>query len=104
VRNLRFVEVPFVERAQCNRPFAYDGRITDEMICCRESEWSYQGRCQGDSGGPLTVTTSTNPMLAGIVQLGRWLRAAEQSGDLRAGGRNTPSGSPACTARPEECH
>lgn len=103
VRNLRYVEVPFVERAQCNRPFAYDGRVTDEMICAGDRNGRIRDSCQGDSGGSLTVATSTNPMLAGIVswgdgcgqpnKVGIYVRAAKYTAWVAS-----------CTARPEACH
>lgn len=69
VRSLRFVEVPFVERSSCNRPLAYDGQITENMLCAGEVAGG-KDSCQGDSGGPLTVNTSTKPALAGIVSFG----------------------------------
>lgn len=69
VRDLRFVTVPFVERATCNRPLAYEGRVTANMICAGVSSGGADS-CQGDSGGPLTVATSTAPRLAGIVSWG----------------------------------
>lgn len=103
VRNLRYVEVPFVQRAQCNRPVAYDGRVTDEMICAGDRNGRIRDSCQGDSGGPLTVGTSTNAMLAGIVswgdgcgqpnKVGIYVRAARYAAWVAS-----------CTARPEECH
>lgn len=70
VRDLRFVEVPLVDRdADCNRPLAYDGRISTNMICAGKLVGG-KDSCQGDSGGPLTVQTTTGPQLAGIVSWG----------------------------------
>lgn len=103
VQSLHYVEVPLVERAQCNRPVAYYGRVTDEMICAGDRNGRIKDSCQGDSGGPLTVATSTNPMLAGIVswgdgcgqpnKVGIYTRAAKYAAWVAA-----------CVARPEECH
>lgn len=69
VRDLRFVDVPVVERVTCNRPLAYDGRVTANMICAGDLVGG-KDSCQGDSGGPLTVNTTTGPQLAGIVSWG----------------------------------
>jgi secreted trypsin-like serine protease len=69
VRALRFVEVPFVERATCNRPLAYDGKVTSNMICAGVAAGG-KDSCQGDSGGPLTVEVPSGPRLAGIVSWG----------------------------------
>lgn len=69
VRTLRFVDVPLVDRATCNRPLSYDGRITANMICAGEMVGG-KDSCQGDSGGPLTVNTSSGPQLAGVVSWG----------------------------------
>jgi secreted trypsin-like serine protease len=69
VRDLMYLEVPFVESTECNRPLAYNGRVTDNMLC---AGYAVGGRdsCQGDSGGPLTAETATNPKLVGIVSWG----------------------------------
>ncbi len=70
VRDLRFLDsLPLVLRASCNGPLAYDGRITNNMICAGVQAGGMDS-CQGDSGGPLTVSTTTTPKLAGIVSWG----------------------------------
>jgi secreted trypsin-like serine protease len=69
MRDLRYVEIPFVERETCNRPLAYDGRITTNMICAGV-EAGGRDSCQGDSGGPLTANTGANATLVGIVSWG----------------------------------
>lgn len=69
VRSLRFVEVPFVDRSTCNRPLAYDGNVTENMLCAGLAAGS-KDPCKGDSGGPLTAKTSSSPLLAGITSGG----------------------------------
>jgi secreted trypsin-like serine protease len=69
VRDLQFVTVPFVDRTRCNRPLAYDGSITDNMICAGV-EAGGKDSCQGDSGGPLTTKDQGRERLAGVVSWG----------------------------------
>ncbi|XP_031331904.1 trypsin epsilon-like [Photinus pyralis] len=47
---LKAVKVREVSRSECNA--AYDGQISNVMICFREHE---KDACQGDSGGPLVA-------------------------------------------------
>ncbi|HYH45672.1 MAG TPA: serine protease [Thermoanaerobaculia bacterium] len=68
VEELRFAVVPFVARDTCNRPLAYDGQITENMICAGALEGGVDS-CQGDSGGPL-VLPGQAPVLAGAVSWG----------------------------------
>lgn len=80
VRDLRFLDtLPFVFRATCNAPQAYDGRITANMICAGVRTGG-QDSCQGDSGGPLTYNTTTSPKLAGIVSWGEGCARTDRVG------------------------
>ncbi|XP_049821333.1 trypsin-1-like [Aethina tumida] len=60
---LQVVSVPIVSNADCN--VAYDGDITDQMICAGVQEGG-KDACQGDSGGPLVA----DGKLVGIVSWG----------------------------------
>ena len=44
---LRHVELAYVPRADCDSANAYNGRITDYMMCAADPG---QDSCQGDSG------------------------------------------------------
>lgn len=101
VRDLRFVDVPFVDRMTCNRPLAYDGQITGNMICAGVTAGGTDS-CQGDSGGPLTVTTSTSPRLAGIVSWGEGCAKPNRAG-VYARVANYGSWVQACVASPKTC-
>jgi secreted trypsin-like serine protease len=80
VRDLRHLnKLPFVPMETCNDPSAYDGRITDNMICAGKRVGG-EDACQGDSGGPLTVETDTSPKLAGIVSWGEGCARSERVG------------------------
>ncbi len=63
--DLHAVEVPLVERLNCNDANSYNGDITENMIC---AGFDVGGRdsCQGDSGGPLT----RGNVLTGITSWG----------------------------------
>lgn len=57
------VNVPMVSNSICNK--AYQGQITDRMICAGYANGG-KDSCQGDSGGPLIY----NNTLAGVVSWG----------------------------------
>lgn len=61
------VEVDVVSNSQCNS--AYDGGITDDMLCASRSG---KDSCQGDSGGPLIVkgTDFSKDVQVGVVSWG----------------------------------
>lgn len=101
VRDLRFVEVPFVERDTCNRPLAYDGRITNNMICAGV-EVGGKDSCQGDSGGPLTVNTQSSPKLAGVVSWGDGCAKPNRVG-VYARVANYANWVVSCVVGPEKC-
>jgi secreted trypsin-like serine protease len=80
VRDLRHLnKLPFVLTATCNDPSAYDGRITNNMICAGRRVGG-KDSCQGDSGGSLTVETNLSPKLAGIVSWGEGCGEPEKVG------------------------
>lgn len=67
---LNKVEIPLVTKEACNSSTAYNGDITDHMICAGLPEGG-KDSCQGDSGGPLFVKqTSGDFTLIGIVSWG----------------------------------
>jgi secreted trypsin-like serine protease len=65
---LRKVEVPLVDKPNCNDANSYNGQITDRMVCAGFDE-GRKDSCQGDSGGPLT-RGANNSVLTGIVSWG----------------------------------
>jgi len=69
VRDLRFVPVGLVDRGSCNGALAYDGKITENMVCAGNSEGG-QDSCQGDSGGPLSASLAGKAKLLGVVSWG----------------------------------
>lgn len=67
---LRNVGVQIVAEADCKSTAAYDGAVTDRMICAGFAEGG-KDSCQGDSGGPLMVPDGTGSLrLAGLVSWG----------------------------------
>ncbi len=69
VRKLRTVDVPFVSRTDCNDKVAYDGGITENMVCAGR-QLGGADSCQGDSGGPLTNAAGNSRTLLGVVSFG----------------------------------
>ncbi|XP_042342683.1 transmembrane protease serine 2-like [Plectropomus leopardus] len=45
-------QVSLIETADCNSSIAYNGRISQDMLCARETE-AVADKCHTDSGGPL---------------------------------------------------
>jgi secreted trypsin-like serine protease len=68
---LQQVSVPIVSNAVCNASNAYNGQITDNMLC---AGYALGGKdsCSGDSGGPLMVPDAQGSgwVQAGIVSWG----------------------------------
>jgi hypothetical protein len=50
---LHDVTVPVVSNKACNKPNAYNGQITDLMMCAGFLKTGGKDSCQGDSGGPI---------------------------------------------------
>lgn len=67
---LQKVSVPLVSTKVCNDKTAYNGQISDSMICAGLKQGG-KDSCQGDSGGPLVVTNEAGEhVLAGVVSWG----------------------------------
>jgi transmembrane serine protease 9 len=68
---LQQVKVPVTDREVCNAPDAYNGKITDTMICAGLKEGG-KDTCQGDSGGPLVSKgpDGTFSLQVGVVSWG----------------------------------
>lgn len=80
VLDLRYIDpLPFVRTATCNDVAAYNGEITENMICAGRRAGGVDS-CQGDSGGPLSIETNSSPKLAGIVSWGEGCGRAEKVG------------------------
>lgn len=101
VRDLRYLEIPYVDRSTCNRPLAYDGAISNNMICAGV-EAGGQDSCQGDSGGPLTVSTQTDPKLAGVVSWGDGCAQANRVG-VYTRAANYATWVASCVISPDAC-
>lgn len=101
VRKLQFAAVPVVATKSCNRALAYDGQVTNNMICAGKMTGGTDS-CQGDSGGPLALEPSTNPRLAGIVSWGEGCAQPNKVG-VYTRVANYISWISACTASPSSC-
>ena len=77
---LQKAQVPIVDRQKCNAADAYDGQITDNMLCAAPPEGGVDS-CQGDSGGPLVMEkTGGKYVLAGVVSWGEGCARAGKPG------------------------
>lgn len=76
---LHKVEVPLVSQATCNTKAAYDGKITNRMICAGYKAGK-KDACSGDSGGPLIVKRNGQMLLSGIVSWGQGCALANKYG------------------------
>ena len=63
------VDVPTVSNDTCNKPEAYNGDITKQMMCAGKDEGGLDS-CQGDSGGPAAAKLSDSFTLVGVVSWG----------------------------------
>lgn len=102
VSALRYVALPFVARTDCNLPQAYNGRITESMLCAGMRSGTADA-CQGDSGGPLTVGTAISAKLVGIVSWGEGCGEPNKVG-IYARVPKYSEWIATCVAKPEECH
>jgi transmembrane serine protease 9 len=63
------VDVPYVSNQVCNSRQAYNGEITDGMLCAGYAAGG-KDACQGDSGGPIFYDNGVEQVLVGIVSWG----------------------------------
>ena len=68
--NLRYVQVPAITNAKCNEDEAYNGLITDSMLCAGLPGTGGKDACQGDSGGPYVCDENGKAVVAGVVSWG----------------------------------
>ncbi len=101
VRDLRYANVPLVERATCNRPLGYDEQISTNMICAGLAAGGVDS-CQGDSGGPLAVGAARTSQLAGVVSWGEGCARPNKPG-VYTRVANYSSWVAGCVTRPEQC-
>jgi secreted trypsin-like serine protease len=66
--DLQRVQLPLVDRANCNDANSYNGQITGNMMCAGRDSGGID-TCQGDSGGPLSRGPN-NSLLTGITSWG----------------------------------
>jgi secreted trypsin-like serine protease len=63
------VDVPYVTNQVCNSREAYNGEITEGMLCAGFAAGG-KDACQGDSGGPIFFDNGIDQVLVGIVSWG----------------------------------
>jgi len=67
--NLQSVDVEMVDFDECNSRSAYNGVLSQNMICAGDL-YGNQDSCYGDSGGPLAVYANGEWVLSGVVSWG----------------------------------
>jgi secreted trypsin-like serine protease len=80
---LQQTTVPISSASLCNSIYAYNGKITDSMLCAGFPQGGTDA-CQGDSGSPLVVQTATDNgsvwQQVGIVSYGEGCAQANRYG------------------------
>lgn len=77
---LQKVDVPLVAEKDCNVKKAYDGKITESMLCAGYEKGG-KDSCQGDSGGPLVMKDANGvDTLIGVVSWGYGCALANKYG------------------------
>ena len=69
-RYLQEAKVPIVNFNICNSHFAYDGDLTENMLCAGYITGGADA-CIGDSGGPLLTYDGSEQILIGVTSWGR---------------------------------
>ena len=64
----QFVRVPVISNDDCND--AYNGDITDAMVCAGHLGIGEKDACTGDSGGPLVCIHGGKAVITGVVSFG----------------------------------
>ena len=101
VRDLRYAEVPLVNRNGCNGALSYDGRVTENMICAGFVGGGVDS-CQGDSGGSLSVTDAAVNRLAGVVSWGEGCARPNKYG-VYTRVATYSAWVTSCVAKPDDC-
>ena len=54
---LQMAHLDYISNDACNNEFAWDGQVTDDMMCAQRG---IKDSCSGDSGGPLIIPGSSD--------------------------------------------
>jgi len=81
---LKIVDLKTKGLASCNDSQAYDGRISDKMLCAGPGGAAPADSCQGDSGGPL-FSEATPKVQFGVVSWGEGCARAGKYGVYASG-------------------
>ena len=77
---LHWVNVPAITNSECNKADAYNGAITESMMCAGFPGTGGKDACQGDSGGPFICDDNGKAVVAGVVSWGYGCAEAKYPG------------------------